>query len=541
MQPCPARGYLWENMQKVSAPASSRPLGRFRGWVFCAWLVVALGAFLGRLQAQSPPTLVNGPTPATQVPLSGRDMSSGTVIVTQQTTDNSGPNSVNVIEDRVQVLTPYNGSVPQGKATGDVLPLSLEQALAMGMRTNLGALRESASVEQAQGQRTVAASTLRPNLNLGVSEVFERENLKTLGVNFPGIPTATKFNYVDARVRLTQSVIDLVRIRNVRGATENVKTQMAAARNSRDLVVLAVGGTYVQLVTTQARVQAAEAQVKTSAAIYKQAADRFDAGLAARIDRNRSLVQLQTEQQRLRSLQGDYEIQKVQLARLIGLPLGQQFTPSVQYPFKRLEDLTMEAALAQAYTQRPDLLAAQSAVRTAESAVGAAHAERLPTLNIDANFGGAGVTPSKHSTSVYTVAGNLAIPIYEGGRIRGEIAEAEAAVRQRKDELADIHGQIDEDVRAAYIQLSSAADQVAVARSNVDLAHETLTQSTDRFIAGVADSVEVVQSEQAVVQADDDYLTAVYEHNLAKVSLARALGDAEKTLPGLLSNGVPRT
>ena len=525
-------------MQKVSANAPSAQPRNVRGWTVRVLLLFAFGTC--RLGAQTPPTLVNGPTPATQVPLSGRDMSSGAVIVTQQTIDNSAPNSVNVLQDRVQVLTPYNGSVPQGAATRDVLALSLEQALAMGMRANLGALRESAGVEQAQGQRTVAQSTLRPNFNVGASEVFERENLRTLGVSLALIPEAVKFNYVDARVRLTQAVVDLVRVRNLRGATENVKTQMAAAKNARDLVVLAVGGTYVQLVTTQARVQAAEAQVNTSAAVYKQAADRFEAGLAARIDMNRARVQLQTEQQRLRSLQGDYDLQKVQLARLIGLPLGQQFTPSVQYPFKRLEDLPMEAALAHAYAQRPDLVAAEASVRTAQSALSAAHAERLPTLNIDANFGGAGVTPSHHSTGVYTVAGNLAIPIYEGGRIRGEVVQAEASLRQRKDELADIRGQIDEDVRSAYIQLGSAADQVAVARSNVDLAHETLTQSADRFIAGVADSVEVVQSEQAVVQADDDYLTAVYEHNLAKVSLARALGDAEKTLPNLLSNGVPR-
>ena len=99
---------------------------------------------------------------------------------------------------------------------------------------------------------------------------------------------------------------------------------------------------------------------------------------------------------------------------------------------------------------------------------------------------------------------------------------------------ADLVGQVDQDVRQAFIDLDAAADQIAVAESNRGLAHQSLQQSTDRFIAGVADTVEVVQAEQAVVQADDDLITADFEHNLGKVSLARAMGNAEQTLPQLL-------
>ncbi len=164
----------------------------------------------------------------------------------------------------------------------------------------------------------------------------------------------------------------------------------------------------------------------------------------------------------------------------------------------------------------------------------AARAERIPNLAVTADFGAAGLRPNASSSGVYTVAGTMTIPLYEGGRIHGDIEQATAALRQRTAEFDDLRGQIDQDVRQAFIDLDAAADQVGVAGSSVGLAHDTLSQSRDRFAAGVADTVELVQAEQAVVQADEDLISAEFEHNLAKVSLARAVGNAEQTLPMLL-------
>lgn len=486
--------------------------------------------------AQSPSEQVTGPTSATAVPLSGPGaQSGGAVTVMQGTTNAGGGNTVNSIQSSVTVQPPYNGSAPTGKASDTVLPLTLDEALTRGLRYNLGALEQSASVEQAQGQQRVARSALLPNLNMAISEVYERENLRTVGISLPSVPEAVKFNYIDARAaRLNQSVFDLVRIDNLRSANETLKASTFTARNARDLIVLAVGGSYLQLISTQARIVAAQAQVESSQAIYQQAADRFAAGLAARVDAERAQVQLQTEQQRLRSLQADRDTQMLLLGRIIGLPLGQQFTPSEDFRYTPLPDITVESALQRAFAGRTDLGAVAAGVRAAEEALKAAHAERLPNVAVSADFGAAGVTPSKHSTGVYTVAGTLTVPLYEGGRIRGEIQQAEAAVRQRQSEMENVRGQVDQDVRQAFINLNSARDQVGVAGSNVTLSHDSLTQSRDRFAAGVADTVELVQAEQAVVQADNDYITAVFEHNLAKVSLARAMGNAEATLPQLL-------
>lgn len=487
------------------------------------------------LWAQSPSESVTGPSMPTQLPLSGQGAQAGAVSVMQGTTNAGGGNTVDSIQSSVMVGMPYGGSVPTGVLTPGPLSLTLADALKRGMQNNLGAISQSAAVSQSEGQRGVAKSTLLPNLNTGVSEVFERENLRTLGVNFPGIPEAVKFNYIDGRAaRLNQSVFDLVRIDNLRSASESLKASIKAVHNARDLIVLAVGGSYLQLIATQSRIVAAQAQVESDKAIAKQAADRFAAGLAVRVDQQRAQVQLGTDQQRLRSLQADRDTQMLQFARIIGLPLGQQFLVADVYGYSPMDQVTQEVALQRAFGARADLQAAQSSVRAAEQNVKAARAERAPQLAVSADFGGAGVTPSHHSTSVYTVAGTLTIPLYEGGRIKAEVEQADAALRQRKAEFENVRGQIDEDVRQAFINLASAADQVGIAVSNVELAHSTLQQSRDRFAAGIADSVEVVQAEQTVVQADNDYITAVYEHNLAKVSLARAMGNAETNLPQLL-------
>jgi outer membrane protein TolC len=197
-------------------------------------------------------------------------------------------------------------------------------------------------------------------------------------------------------------------------------------------------------------------------------------------------------------------------------------------------ELNTATALSRAYRQRADLQAAQSAVRAAQASVKAARAEHLPNLTLSADWGVAGLRPDAQAHSVYSIYGTLTIPLYEGGRIRGDVEQANAVLHQRQAELEDIRGQVDEDVRQAFINLNSAADQVAVAQSNVALAHDTLDQARDRFTAGIADTVELVQAQQSVVQADNDYINAVFEHNLAKISLARAMGNAEQNLPQLL-------
>lgn len=489
----------------------------------------------GRARGQSASETPINPTRAVQLPLSGRNSQAGQVMTTQQTTNAGGGNSVVSVDATVTVPPPYNGSAAAGKATQEVLPLTLAEALRIAFKANLGALSQSAMEEQARGQRGIAKSALLPQLNTVISEAYEKENLRTLGLKTPSIPSITTFNYYDARaVRLNQSVFDLVRIRNLHSASENVQASIKQARNARDLIVLAVAGNYLQLTATRARADAAAAQVVLFRTISQQASDRLAAGLATRVDALRAKVQLQTEQERLRSLEGDLETQKLKLSRIIGLPLGQRFDATDVTSFSPVEGITQEEALARAQADRTDLQAADSSVKAAELAAKAAHAERYPSLVVNGDFGADGTTPTNHSAGVYNASGTLTIPLYQGGRIHADEEVAKAALRQRNAERDDLRGQVDQDVRQAFIDLNRAADQVGTAADNRDLAHQALTQSQDRFLAGIADTVELVQAEQTLVQADDDYITAVFDHNLGKVSLARAMGNAETTLPGLL-------
>jgi outer membrane protein TolC len=472
---------------------------------------------------------------AVQAPLSGRTNQTGSVSTTQSTTNTGGANSVNFINSSINLQAPYNGSIPAGESLGEPLTLNLEAALSMGLNNNLGAISQAQSVRQAEGQHRTARSSLLPNLSATISETVEQINLRALGVNFPGAPTVVgPFNYFDARAaRLNQAVFDLVALGNIRSASQNVAAALQSARDARDLITLAVGGSYLQVRAAEARVTAARAQVTSSQAVYQQAADRLRSGLNARIDADRTQVQLQTDQQRLRSLQADLERQKLNLSRVIGLPPGQVFTLTDDFPFAPLADLTLPSALSRAREGRADLRAAQSAVRAAELAVRAAHAENFPSLSLSADYGAVGTVPSR-SHGTFTVVGTLTIPLYQGGRVEGDVQQAKAALRQRRAELADTQGRIDQEIRQAYIDLEAAADQVSVAQSNVKLSQETLRQARDRFAAGVSDTVAVVQAQQTVAQADNDYISAVFEHNLAKVSLARALGGAEINLKSFL-------
>ncbi|HWC15457.1 MAG TPA: TolC family protein, partial [Terriglobales bacterium] len=163
--------------------------------------------------------------------------------------------------------------------------------------------------------------------------------------------------------------------------------------------------------------------------------------------------------------------------------------------------------------------------KAAERELSAARGERYPVIAMNGDYGDVGSTFG-HSNGNFSVQAGVRVPLFTGGRIKGDITQAEASLRQRKAEAENVRGQIDYDVRTAYLNLNAAKEQVDVGKRNVDLANESLARSKDRFTSGVADSVEVVQAEQALASANDQYITSVYNHSLAKLALARALGVA---------------
>jgi outer membrane protein TolC len=192
----------------------------------------------------------------------------------------------------------------------------------------------------------------------------------------------------------------------------------------------------------------------------------------------------------------------------------------------------VEDALSQAFQQRADLKAAEAQVRAAERAHAASRAELYPSLVVTGDYGGIGVNPSQLQTT-YTAQASLKIPIWQGGKAQGDIEQSDAALAQRRAEYEDLKGQIESDVRSAYLDLQAAASQVELAQKNVEVTKEALELTRQKVEAGVIDTVQYVQAQETVTNAEFDYINGVFAHNIAKLSLARAMGHAASALPDL--------
>jgi outer membrane protein TolC len=432
--------------------------------------------------------------------------------------------------------SPFLGSEPSGKATADVLPIDFKEAIDRGLRYNLGLLLSGDQALMARSERWKALSDLLPNVQAQIQENVETESLAALGFGkifkpgaIPGVAVPSvigPFNYFDARASVKQSLFDFRNIEKERAAAESLKSAHYSYKDARELVVLAVGNAYLQTIATAARIETTEAQVDSAQTLFNKTSDQQKAGLIPAIDALRSQVELQTRQQQLIAARNDYAKQKLSFARVIGLPPGQEFTLTEKAPYQELATLPLNVYLQRAYASRSDYQAALSQVHSAELSRAAAGAGHLPTFDVNANYGDIGVTPA-HSNGTWQVAGSVTIPIFAGGKVHSDVLEADAQLKQSRSQLGDLRGRIDYEVRASLLDLNSAAQQVEVARSSVDLAEQALAQSQDRFTAGVTDNLEVVQAQEAVASAHESYIESLYAHNLAKVELARAIGDAE--------------
>jgi outer membrane protein TolC len=426
-------------------------------------------------------------------------------------------------------VSPFAGSVTTKLVPG-VLPLSLQDAIDRGLKQNLGLLLSDADIRSARGQRWEQLSALLPHVTATPYVEDSQINLAELGLtSFAGIaipPSIGPFSYFDARLNVSQSLFDSKLINNTHAASQNLKSAEYTFKDARDLVVLAVGYVYLQAIADEARIETAEAQVVTAKALYDQAADQVKAGTSPEIDGLRAKVELQTRQQQLIQAKNNFAIQKLTVARVIGLAPGQEFEFTDKSPYRPFDGITVDDALKRAYASRSDYLAAMTDVRAAEFSRKAAVAGYYPSLSFNADYGTAGAHPST-ATQVFDVRGTLSIPIFQGNSVHADILQADARLQQTRERLDNLRAQIDADIRTALLNLQSSADQVNVARSNIDLAEETLVQSRDRFTAGVTDTVEVVQSQEAVASAHEQYISSLYSFNFAKISLARALGIAE--------------
>jgi outer membrane protein TolC len=432
------------------------------------------------------------------------------------------------LDPHVNIPGAYLGSRPHGKNTGTVIPLSFTQALRDSIEFNLGGIGTTQDARAARSVRLQRLAQLTPEVYGSLRGQNDKRNQTNLGLDNPlkNPLQVGPYQYYELQGELRQNLFDKPSIDAFKAAKAGLTAARLNELDARDMIVLAVSGSYLHLLAAAARVRSSEVRVRTTQRISEQAQDRLAVGATDRLDVVRSQVENLTEQERLRAYRADYARFALELGRLIGLPDGQQFVTSDFFGFKAFSLFSVEQAIEQAKSSRADLRSAHARVVEAQAALSSAKAEYLPSVRADLIYGAVGVTPVNGS-SVYSIGATASVPIFDRNRIHGEIVKAQAAVEQREAEQEDLEAQVAFQVRTAFIDLSAAADEVAVAQRSVDLASETLRRSRERFEAGAADAVEVVQAEQQVAQADNDVISALYAHNLAKMFLARSLGQAE--------------
>lgn len=418
------------------------------------------------------------------------------------------------------------GSIPSGTASSETLHLTLRDAITMALRYNLGRIESGENERIVRGQRLRAMSALLPQVNAEAAENVTQFSAATLGIKVPQIPAVIgPFSYSTAQASASQSVFNFESIQRFRAARNAEQAAQLTYNDTLDVITQIVGNAYLEVIQVRSRIEAEEAQVKNAQALYDQALNQLQSGTSTKIDVTRSGVQLHTEQYNMSIAQNNFAVAKLNLSRAIGLPLGQAFDLVDQVPYADIHPQTVEDALSAAYKDRSDFRAALSTLKSAQQQLSAARGERYPVLAANGGYGVQGPNfGSLHSS--FTFQAGVSVPIFTSGRIKGDITEAEAALRQRKAEAENLRGQIDYDVRTAFLNLQAAQQQVTVAKENVDLANENLFRSQERFAAGVTDSVEVVQAQQALASSNDQYISSLYSHNLSKLQLARALGVA---------------
>jgi outer membrane protein TolC len=486
---------------------------RLRTWAHAMLLVAPLcGGLAVRAQYSAPAT----PAPYNPIALAEVTGSARTAV-------QAGQNSPQRLAQN-----PYFGGVPGGKLSSAPLELSLDDAVALGLKQNLGGVLATDAITDARGQHWQALSELLPNVVTDTGFGIHQVNIKAaFGLTIHDVPPIVgPFGYFDSRAYLTQSVFDWASIERTRASNAQLKSAEFSSKDARELVVLVIVSNYLLAIADESEVESATSDRDTAKALFQQTSDQKTAGLAAAVDVLRSQVQLQAREQKVIAAQNAFAKQKLVLSRAIGLPLGQQFDIATHAPYQDLTPASLGDAIQSAYEARPDFQSEVSRVRSAELARKAASAERYPSIGAETDYGLSGTNPgSSHGT--VDAAATLRIPIFQGGRVHGDVLRADASLNGERQRLEDLRASIDQEVRDAYLDLQSSAQEVSVEKSAVELAQQNLEQSRDRFVSGVTDNLEVVQAEDALAIVNDAYIASVYAHNLAKISLARATGVAE--------------
>jgi outer membrane protein TolC len=430
---------------------------------------------------------------------------------------------------------PLLGALSQGELSPTPVELSLQAAIDLALKYNVGLLLNSKTTDQARATRLEVFSHRLPQVAATLREGRQRTNLEALGISIPGVlPTAVSVSNFDARVSVTAPIVDLQTRSTDRAAGATVKAVEWDYRSAREAVTLTTVSAYLQTVSAEASLTAAQADLETAQSLYQVARDRERAGVGPNIDTLRSQVEMEQRHLAVIEAQNSLDKQRVALLRIVGLRLQQQVVLSSRAPYKPVSEIGPDQAFSRAIAMRADYKAAEARLAAAEEDVGAARRQRTPTVSVSADIGALGTSPAEVERT-WSAYGVLRVPIFTGGQVAATVQRVSAARDQRKAEADDLRTSIEQDVTDAVLDVRAAAERVDVAKATADFAQQTLAQARSRFAAGVTNNIEVVQAQESVARANSQYIDALYAHNIAKVALARAMGSAEETLGDVLA------
>jgi len=346
------------------------------------------------------------------------------------------------------------------------------------------------------------------------------------GVVPPGLSLITRDYLTEGKIQYDETLFSGPVIAGLKAANAAVRAAHFAKMTARGEVVQQVAVAYLRALADESDVENAKALVDQSQVFADHAHESHVAGVAANLDELRAKVQLQTQQQALIAAQNQQAKDLILLKREIGLAPAQKIELTDPAPYSELASRMPEDLKTEAYANRQDYQNLQAQVREAQMTIGASKAERLPTLSFKGNYGVTEVSGvGSHGT--LSAIGTLKIPIFREASLRGDTAVARAQLLSVDQQLGDLRSRIDQQVRSALLDVQAAQQLVQVARSNVDLASQALSDETDRFNNGIDDTLPLVQAQATLQSAQSNLVESLYQFNVAKLGLARSAGVIE--------------
>jgi len=428
-------------------------------------------------------------------------------------------------------------AVTMARAQQAPVRLTLEDVIHRALAANLNVLEAQSRVAEDQGAETRSHAALLPRISAETYANYQNRNLRAFGISVPGLPlpdVVGPFSNYDFRFYAQQSVLDLSSLHTWRASRQAADADKLSEQDARDLIVRVAAGFYLNAQSAAARAQAAQSRVTDSTALLKLALDRHDAGTATGVDVLRAQVQLANDKQALLEEQNQYRQSLLELARNVGMSPGTPMELAEPLRFQAFDQPAAEALVASALGMRGDYQSLASQRRSIVEQQRANRARFYPKVSINGNLGELGRSIGGVDTTGL-IQGQIDFDVFDRDR-EGEAQQLAARLRRVDDQMDDLRRGVDEDVRAALLNLDSAAQQVQVAGEGQELARRELQEAQDRFQTGTANNIEVVTAQDEVARAEENYILAVSSHVDAKYALARALGDTERNMVKFAGN-----